>query len=78
VPGPGWAGRWLFGWCAVPVELDRYDGDWIKRGRWDLVGVNTLPKLRRWLEQQGITAAQFKRLDVYQANVDRLPWLRDL
>lgn len=59
------------------VNIDEVDGDWIKRGRWDLPATN-LSELRAWLAEHGMTVSQFKRLDVYKANVKRLRWLQKL
>ncbi len=61
------------------IPIDAIDGDWIKRGRWDLHGIDSRDALLAWLVQGGgISVEQFKRLDVYQANVERLPWLRSI
>ena len=62
------------------LHLDASPGgeDWIKRGAWDLHGVDDVETLRAYLAQTGMTAEEFKKLPVYQGNVSRLPWLRDL
>lgn len=60
------------------IPLDAIDGDWIKRGRWDLDGIGSVDELVSWLAREGISVADFKLLDVYRANVDRLPWLAEL
>jgi hypothetical protein len=62
-----------------PIDFDYSDeaADWIKGGYWD-VPAGSLEELRAWLKSVGMTAAQFKRLRAYKANVGRLPWLRDL
>lgn len=64
---------------AVPpiIEIDAYDGDWIKRGQWNLSASN-VAELRSWLDSKGMTVEHFKTLQVYKGNVDRMPWLRDL
>ena len=63
-----------------PLSLDAYDGDWIRRGSFDLLnhGVDSPEKLREWLAQHGMTVEQFKTLPVYRGNVDRIGWLREL
>jgi hypothetical protein len=59
------------------INLDASDGDWIKRAAWDLPASN-VEELRAWLADQGMTVEEFKRLTVYRANFDRLPWLQEL
>jgi hypothetical protein len=57
------------------IHADAADSDWIKRGSWDIPADN-LPDLREWLSGQQMTVEAFKKLDVYQANLDKLPWLK--
>jgi len=63
-----------------PLSIDAHDGDWLRRGSFDLLnhGVDTPEKLRDWILQRGMTVEHFKTLDTYRANVDKLPWLREL
>jgi hypothetical protein len=62
-----------------PLHIDAYDGDWIKRGSWDIPASN-VDELREWLMGQQINPSAFKRLQVYRAHVDRpgMGWLRQL
>lgn len=66
------------GYPGPVINLDAHDGDWIKRGRWDVDIPQDLPSLRAWLAASSMTVESFKELEVYKANVTRLPWLRDL
>lgn len=67
-----------------PVSVDRTDGDWIKRGSWDLMWrgrrIDNVADLREFIQAIGMTVAEFKQLAVYVGNVRRpeLPWLGDL
>ena len=45
------------------INLDEHDGDWIKRGTWDIPARNGV-ELRAWLAASGIRVEQFKRLTV--------------
>jgi hypothetical protein len=38
----------------------------------------TLADLKQWLKVHGVTPEQFKQSARYQANVGRLPWLKEL
>jgi hypothetical protein len=49
----------------------------IKRGKWD-IPVNTVEDLREWLFEQQISVEAFKKLDVYVASVEGMPWLAEL
>jgi hypothetical protein len=60
-----------------PLHIDAADADWIKRGIWDIPATN-LPDLCEWLWRQNIAVDDFKKLDVYLANVERMPWLKNL
>lgn len=61
------------------LELDRHDSDWIRRGPLDLPPeLLSAEGLRGFLDAIGMTVANFKRQQAYKANVERLPWLRDL
>jgi hypothetical protein len=60
-----------------PLHIDVADADWIKRGIWDIPATN-LPDLYEWLWRQDIAVDDFKKLDVYLANVERMPWLKNL
>lgn len=57
-------------------DRDLLNADWTKQ-TWDLP-VHTLVGLREYLKGRGMTPAQFKKLPVYQLNVQKLPWLRKL
>lgn len=57
-------------------DRDLINADWTKQ-TWDLP-VRSLPELRAYLQDHGITIAQFKALPVYRLNVRKLPWLRRL
>ena len=61
---------------TIELDADLHNADWTKR-TWDLPARN-VDELRAWLKEQGMMAAAFKRLPVYQFNVDKLPWLRTL
>jgi hypothetical protein len=56
-----------------PLKIDEGDnGDWIKRGSWDIPATN-LEELRKWIAAGGHDVEWFKRLPVYQGNLERLP-----
>jgi hypothetical protein len=59
------------------LHIDAADGDWIKRGTWDIPAAN-IEELREHLERIDMPTETFKRLDVYKENLARLPWLADL
>lgn len=59
------------------LSADAADGDWIKRGTWDLPA-KTVEDLRELLYDLQVPVEQFKQLDVYTANVEKLPWLKAL
>jgi hypothetical protein len=59
------------------LNIDASDGDWIKRGSWDIPAAN-VEDLREWLFWQQMPVEEFKKLDVYLGNVERMPWLKDL
>lgn len=61
----------------IVIHPDATDADWIKRGKWDIPADN-IPDLREWLFEQQIPVDEFKKLDVYLANVERKPWLSNL
>lgn len=52
------------------------NADWTKQS-WDLP-IETIEELREWIEARGMTVAQFKRLPVYQLNVERVAFLAEL
>ncbi len=60
---------------TVNIDSDRDNADWSKR-TWDLP--NNLDDLRALLKRNRITVKQFKRLPVYQWNVGKISWLKDL
>lgn len=61
------------------ISPDEHDGDWIKRGRWDLPPtVTDLDSLRNYLSDIGMAVETFKDLDVYRAHLGKMPWLRRL
>ncbi|HEY8775905.1 MAG TPA: hypothetical protein VIM33_05410 [Gaiellaceae bacterium] len=60
-----------------PLNIDAHDGDWIKRGTWDIPASN-IDELREWLMSQQFNPSDFKNTEAYKANVERMPWLRDL
>lgn len=67
------------GWRGEPLDIDAVDGDWIKRGAWDIPAWS-VGELRAWLDRQGMTVAEFKELEVYRAHVGDpdMGWLREL
>lgn len=80
VPKPGDFAKYALDKAAPPrpwlADADLLNADWPKR-TWDLL-IDNLPDLRANLASEGVTAAAFKLLPVYQHNVERLPWLADL
>lgn len=58
------------------LDDDPDNANWTKQS-WDL-GVDNVDDLRALLERLGITVEDFKKKLVYRANVDKLPWLKDL
>lgn len=62
---------------AVDVDADLVNADWVKR-TWDLLHIKTVEQLKAHLQAVGMSVAQFKKLPVYRANLDTLPWLKDL
>lgn len=59
------------------LDADPWDGDWPKR-TWDLLGIESAAALRDFIEAMGGTVEGFKRSRTYLANVDKIPFLRDL
>jgi hypothetical protein len=51
-----------------PINLDELDGDWIKRGQWD-IPAHDVETLRAWIAAQGMTMF-FRTLEVYKARRD--------
>lgn len=64
---------------AIVYELDQepWNADWSKR-TWDFDDINDVEALRAWLKAEGTSVEDFKQLPVYQFNIDKLPWLKDL
>lgn len=64
---------------TVNLDADISNADWTKQ-TWDLVGIDTVPKLRAWLKSTKMSAAAFKRLPVYHFNVNKpgTRWLKGL
>ena len=61
------------------VHPDASDGDWIKRGTWD-IRPQSLPDLYEWLFDQRLTPDEFKQTELYRSHVDDPDklWLLDL
>lgn len=62
------------------LDADPLNADWTKGGGFEgrLEGVETLDDLMRFIDSQGLTLAQFKRLPVYTENVESSPLLQKL
>ena len=63
---------------TVDLDAKLHNADWTKQG-WDL-GFTTVGELRTYLKEQGRSVASFKKLPVYQLNVNRkgMEWLKAL
>jgi hypothetical protein len=61
---------------SLKIDADVANADWLKRS-WDL-NIDNVKDLRAFIERNGLTIEKFKKLPVYTANVDALPWLKDL
>jgi hypothetical protein len=58
------------------IDEDLDNADWAK-STWDL-DIDNVDDLRAYLAAMDISVDDFKALPVYRANVDNLPWLKDL
>lgn len=59
------------------IDADVYNADWPKR-TWDLLDIDSVEKLRAYLESRKISVESFKKLPIYIWNVEKLPWLKEL
>jgi hypothetical protein len=59
------------------IDADIRNADWTKRS-WDLVGIDSVEKLKDYLNAAGMSVEQFKKLPIYLFNVDTLSWLKAL
>ena len=67
----------------VPVaNVDAADGDWIKRGAWDIWRgdrlIDNVLDLREWIHNAQMSVDEFKQLVVYRSHLDDMPWLKEL
>jgi hypothetical protein len=58
-------------------DAEERNRDWPKRS-WDFPDVRNVRQLRRWLRDNGVSAAEFKRSPAYRMALDDRPWLRKL
>ena len=57
------------------IDEDPENANWLRT--WASMP-DTLEGLRAWLKQRDISPTAFKQSARYQANVGRLPWLKEL
>lgn len=53
------------------------NADWIK-DRWPWPEIDTVEKLREKLERDEWPVSGFKQTVIYQRNLERMPWLKEL
>lgn len=65
---------------AINLDENLDNADWTKRGSWDLIGIDSVEKLRDYLKRTGSSVEAFKRLPVYRWHVDdpEMGWLKEL
>jgi hypothetical protein len=63
----------------IIIEDTTENADWTK-GTWDLIGIDSVEKLRDFLASTDMSVQDFKQLPVYKRNVDKpdMEWLSDL
>ncbi len=63
--------------AVFSIDANLHNADWPKQS-WDLLDIDSIDKLRAYLGAHRISAESFMALPVYQANVERMPWLKEL
>ena len=59
---------------TLNLDATNTNADWIKLGAWD-IPATTADELRAYLNDRGITVADFKSLPVYTLNQHKISWL---
>ena len=60
---------------VINVDADLANADWTKQS-WDLP--RDKAEFLKFLKATGSTVEHFKTLPVYEWNLDKIPWLREL
>jgi hypothetical protein len=59
------------------IDADPMNADWAKH-TWD-VDLPTNPvDMRAWLKECGMSVSEFRKSPLYQFNVEKMPWLKEV